>query len=472
MHERPPHEFDPQRGVSAPTRLLQRVVDVKSDEVGVLLWSCLYFFCLLSSYFILRPLREQMGIARGADKLPWFFTGTLIGMLIANLLFAWIATRHPRRVFVPWVYRFCIANLLLFYVLLVFFSAATSAWIPYVFFAWVSVFGLFVVSLFWSFMADLFDMKQGKRLFGFIGVGGTLGALAGSALTGFFAAEIGWQNLLLVSVVLLEASVRCVRVLVRICRVPDEFAKGAPSAVVQRAPASVEKPVEETERGGLLTGIRLVFQSPYLASICLYTFFYTLSSTFMYFEQQHIVEGALKDPAARTELFGRIDFSVQVLTVLVQAFLTGRIVAKLGIGFALISQPLLALAGFASLGVSPALAIVIVFQVLLRTANNATAKPSREMLFTVVGREVKYKSKSFIDTFVYRTGDQIAIWTSALLHETLGLGLSGVALAAVPLSIAWIFTGTLLGRRQKALAAHVTSAAEVIGEAPASRVQA
>jgi AAA family ATP:ADP antiporter len=483
------------------TRLLQRAVDVKESEVRALLWSCAYFFCLLSGYFILRPLREEVGIAGGMDKLAYLWTGTLCGMAVANPIFSFLVSRHPRRKFIPWVHRFFAANLILFYLLLRLFPEH-KLYIGRGFYIWLSVFNLFVVSLFWGFMADIFKLDQGKRLFGFIGVGGTLGAIAGSWFTGTFVKQLGAPQLLLVSVVLLEASMQCFFRLIamstaREAREADRAAGSAASARLS-APALAAGP-KDRPQGGAFSGIALVFKMPYLRGIGLYTIFYTLSAGFLYFWQGNIVTDAVKDSAERTALFAHIDLYVSSLTLLMQFFATGRIVVWLGITFTLVAQPVLTTLGFTTLGLTAflpalpnglarafewvfglephaaqlasardprlllALCAVVIFQVLFRSVNQGTAKPAREMLYTVVDREVKYKSKSFIDTFVYRSGDLVASWTFTFLHTPamLGIGLTAIAFGTVPLGVLWLVTGLLLGRKQEEMARKEAVGAQV-----------
>jgi AAA family ATP:ADP antiporter len=430
--------------VTAPARaissLLRRVVDVREDEIRAVIWSCAYFFCILSSYYILRPIREDMGVAGGVRNLPWLYTGTLASMLLANPPFAALVSRLPRRRFVALSYRFFMANLLVFFFLLQFAPAAWNVWIGRVFFVWISVFNMFVVSIFWAFMADLFHTGQGKRLFGFIGLGGTLGGLVGAATTALLAERIGPVALLLVSVALLECGVFCVRRL--------------SSSALTRPEREGQRPEAERVIGGnVLAGISHVLRSPYLLGICAYMLLYTINSTVLYFQQAEIAAQAFEERAARTAFFAKIDFSVNALTIVTQAFLTGRIIRWLGVGVTLTLLPALCVIGFTGLGLWPVLIVLVIFQVLRRSTNYAVARPARETLYTVVPREDKFKAKSFIDTFVYRSGDQIGAWSYALLGW-LGLGMSAIAFATVPVAGLWMLIGLWLGRRQSALAGY------------------
>ncbi len=416
-------------------RALRRAVDVREDEIRALLWSFAYFFCLLCSYYILRPLREEMGIAGGVRNLPWLFTGTFAAMLMAVPLFGALVARFPRRRIVPLLYRFFIWNILIFYLLLTFGDG--RVYVARAFFIWVSVFNLFVVSVFWSFMADLFRSEQGKRLFGFIAAGGTAGALLGPAITTLLAVPLGPVNLLLISALFLEAAVQCIHRLLR--------------APVVKGSAAPEPSREEAVGGGIFTGAVRVFRSPYLLGICLYIFLFTTTSTFLYFQQAHIVAGAFDDPAERTRVFALINLLVGVLTILTQWFVTGRFMARFGVGAAAAFLPVVVALGFLALAVNPVLAVLIAVQSIRRASNFAISRPAREVLFTVLSREEKYKSKNFIDTVVYRGGDAASGWVFAGLTG-MGLGLSPIAILSVPIAAVWAAVALLLGKRQEKLA--------------------
>jgi len=428
----------PGRPAGPFTRLLQRVVDVRSDEVRTLVLSCLYFFCLLSAYYIIRPMREQMGVTGGVRNLPWLYTGTLLAMLAVHPPFAALVGRLPRRRFITLSYRFFIANILAFFGLFQMLGeGSASVWIGRVFFVWTSVFNLFVVSVFWAFMVDIFRSDQGKRLFGFIGVGGTLGGIAGAGLTAGLAERVGPVYLLLVSAVLLEMAVQCVH---RLSGRSDAAAGGGPAED------------QQVIGGRVLAGITHVLRSPYLIGICLYMLLFTFGSTVLYFQQAEIADKAFSDRASLTAFFARLDLAVNALTLLTQAFLTGRVIKLLGVTLTLGLLPILSIVGFTALGAVPVLAVFVVFQVLRRAGEYAVARPAREVLYTVLPREDKYKAKHFIDTFVYRAGDQVGAWSMAGM-TALGLGVAGTAFVAAPIAVVWLAVALLLGRRQQALAA-------------------
>ena len=420
-------------------RSLQRFARVEPREVSALLWAFSYFFALLCSYYIVRPMRDEMGVAGGVDNLQWLFTGTFVAMLAAVPLFGWVSSRYARRRFVPLVYYFFIANLLLFFLL--FRTDLTHAWLARAFFIWASVFNLFVVSVFWSLMADIFNNDQARRLFGFIAAGGTCGALAGPVITTSLAVPLGATNLLPLSALFLLWAVLCVRRLAAWSEGVSILAPARPDS------ASAEQPMG----GGLLDGIRLVLGSPYLLGICALMLLFTTLATFLYFQQAQIIAEHFPDAAQRTAVFAAIDLAVNSLTILTQVLLTGRLVRWLGLPATLALVPLLLAIGFAVLGFAPVLAVLVVVQVVRRAGNYAIMRPGREMLYVVLGRQEKYKAKNFIDTVVYRGGDAVSAWCYAGL-QALGFGLAQIAWLAVPLALLWGRLGHGLGRRQTHMA--------------------
>jgi ATP:ADP antiporter, AAA family len=418
-------------------RFFNRVIDARPSELGALAWSWLYIFSVLSAYYILRPIRDEMGVAGGVENLQWLFSGTLVGMILINPPFAALVAKLPRVRFISIAYRFFIANLVIFMVLLKIASAEQSIWIGRVFFIWTSVFNLFVVSVFWALMVDVFNSEQGKRLFGFISAGATLGAIVGSSITASLASHVPASYLLLGSAALLEIAVFCARRLSRL------------SEVLQRRPTA--RPEEAAIGGTALSGFTHAFKSRYLVNVSIYILLYAITSTFLYFQQAEIARQTFADRGARTVFFARIDLLVNILTLAAQCFVTGRVLRAFGVAFTLATLPVLSVAGFSALAVTPTLAILVIYQVLRRAGNFAFARPSREVLFTVVPREDKYKAKSFIDTVIYRTGDQAGAWSYAGL-SFIGLGMIGIAVAAIPVSIAWLLNGLWLGRKQEKLA--------------------
>ena len=416
--------------------ILGRIVDVRPDEVRAMLLSCAYFFFVLSSYYIIRPIRDEMGAAGGVDNLPWLFTGTLVGMLLAQPLFGKLVSKYPRRVFIPTTYRFFMANLLVFFILLRVLDPSQQIWVGRVFFIWAAVYNLFVVSVFWAFMVDVFRNEQSKRLFGFIGVGGTIGGIMGAGLTAALASPLGPINLLLISILFLEVAVQCARRLGGMVRnpstEPEPKARGNPELAIG---------------GGMWAGVTHVMKSPYMLGIVLHMLFFTIGSTFLYFFQAEIVNATYTDRGVRTAFFAKIDLLVNVLTLLTQAAFFGRLMKWIGVGATLALLPAVSVAGFLLLGLTPTVGVFVLFYVLRRAGNYAIARPAREVLFTVLPREDRYKAKSFIDTFVYRFGDQVGAWSFPLMGM-LGLGMAGIAFVGAPMSAVWLFVALWLGRRQ------------------------
>jgi AAA family ATP:ADP antiporter len=417
-------------------RLIRRLIDVRPAELRALGWAWLYIFSLLFSYYILRPVRDEAGVAGGVENLQWLFTGTLLCMIAANPPFAALVARLPRVKFIAITYRFFLANLVLFAVLLQVATEAQNIWVGRLFFIWVSVFNLFVVSVFWALMVDLFDAEQGKRLFGFIAAGATVGGIVGSTVTAVLAKHVPPIWILLGSALLLEAAVLCVRRLSQL------------SGVLERRSAAQG---DEAPIGGSgFAGLKHALGSTYLINVCFYILLFAITSTFLYFQQAEIVRQSFTDRGARTAFFARIDLWVNVLTLGAQLFLTSRVLRLFGVALTLAALPLISLLGFGVLALAPTITALVVYQVTRRAGNFAFARPSREVLYTVVAREDKYKAKNFIDTVIYRFGDQAGAWSYAGLGA-FGLATTGVAVLAVPISLVWLINALWLGRRQNAL---------------------
>ncbi|MEW8691213.1 MAG: MFS transporter [Candidatus Thiodiazotropha endolucinida] len=423
---------------------VKNMVNINPGEYGAVIWSFVYFFSLLSSYYIMRPIRDEMGVIAGVDKLQWLFTATFIVMLLAVPLFGYVTSHLQRKLFLPYIYYFFIVNILLFYLL--FESGFSQILTARIFFVWLSVFNLFVVSVFWSFMTDLFKNEQARRLFAVIATGGTIGAITGPLLTTLLVQSVGHASMLLISAGLLGLSIISIYRLI----------------AWQRTRHEVDEPHRLDDKplgGAILDGIRLAFSSPYLLGICLLMLLFTLLSTFLYFQQAQIVKDAFSDSETRTSVFAAIDLSVNLLTLLLQTFVTSRLVKRVGLGITLALIPLLLVFGFLLLGFYPTLPVLITVQVMRRAGNYAIMRPAREMLYVVLSREEKYKAKNFIDTVVYRGGDAVSSWVYAGL-KSVGFTLSSIAWIAIPISLFWAWIAYRLGRRQTIMAngQHATSA--------------
>ena len=431
--------------------VLLNSVQLEPGEGRALLWSFSYFFALLCSYYIIRPMRDEMGILAGVENLQWLFTGTLLAMTVAIPVFGWVSSRFPRRQFLPCVYLFFITMLVLFYFLLDSFVA--HVFVARAFFIWTSVFNLFVVSVFWSFMADLYSNTQARRLFGFIAAGGTIGALTGPALTALLVQPFGAKNLLLLSAAFLLWTIVCIAKLStwseKNAAANNAGAKDETSAQQQGDQHETQQKTQQKELigGGIWSGITMVMRSPYLLGICMLMLLFSMLATFLYFMQAQIIRDAFVDSAQRTAVFASIDLAVNGLTLIVQIFLTSRLIKWFGLAAVLAIIPILLATGFVLLGLSPVLGVLLLVQVIRRAGNYAVMRPAREMLYVVLSREEKYKAKNFIDTVVYRTGDAVSAWVYAGLRS-IGIGLSGIALIAVPLALVWAWLAFGLGRQQ------------------------
>ena len=413
--------------------LLSRVVAVRPGETRALLWSFAYFFCLLAGYYVLRPVRDEMGLASGVKNLPWLFTATFFVMLAVVPVYGALVARLPRQRFIPLVYHFFVANIIIFWVLLTQGIGLTIT--AQVFFVWISVFNLFAVSVFWSFMADLYGSEQGKRLFGFIAAGGSAGALLGPIIAASLAVPIGRANLLIIAALLLECAVFCAMRL-----------EAAAAAFKAERPATAQP--DAALGGSWIAGIVMIARSPYLAGIALWVALLSLAGTFLYFQQANIVAALTDDPNQRTAIFARIDLAVSLLTIVVQFLATGKLIKRFGAGPAAAFLPLVFALGFIALWATPMLWVVIAFQAVQRAANFAISNPAREVLFTVVEREEKYKAKNVIDNVVFRGSDALFGWLFTALRGA-GMELGAISLATVPVTAAWLALALALGRMQE-----------------------
>ena len=411
-----------------------KLIDIKREEWPAFLWSFAYFFFLLCAYYVLRPVRDEMGIQGGIRNLPWLFTGTFAGMLLVTPLFGWISSRWPRRQFLPAVYLFFITNLFGFY----FAMQDKSFDVTHVaagFFIWLSVFNYFVVSVFWSFMTDIYDNVSAKRLFGAIAAGGSVGAMTGPIITAALVKTVGIPNLLLISALLLGCAVVCVVGL-------GGWAKR------RQAQSATGDAAEKPMGGGILDGIRLALASPYLLTICGYIFTLQALGTFFYLEQVRIMSETMSSSAERTQLFAELDLAVNTITLLTQVFITGALLRKIGLIFGLVILPVLAVFTLGITGLMPTLVVVSIASVIRRACEFAIGKPAREILYTVVSRQERYKAKNFIDTVVSRGSDVVSTWSHAGLRG-IGMSTAQMAFAAIPLCFVMIGAGIYLGRQQE-----------------------
>jgi len=416
-------------------KLFDKVVDVRPNEIRALWLGFAFHFIILTAYYIVRPIRDSIAASNRLETLPWMFTATLIVMLIANAIFAAIVGRMERRKFIPFAYAFFILVLLLFFALMRTGSPAQQVWTGRAFYVWVSVFNLFNTAIFWAFMTDLFTVEQGKRLYGFIAVGGSLGAIAGAYITKNLVRDIGPANLVAISATLFAIVCFIVRFF------PSNFTGQSKTASQQ----------EEKIGGNIWSGITHIARSPYLFGLALAILLYTATSTWAYFQQSDLARAALKTPNDRTQFLASLEIWVNTITVVIQIFFTGRFLKWFGVAFTLTALPFLSMLGFTAMAIGPSLVVLAFFQVIRRAAAYALMRPSREILFTVLKREDKYKVKSVTDTLGYRVGDQLGAWSYGGLHGA-GLNLNVISWIAVPVTAAWCVLSLWLAGRQRAIA--------------------
>ena len=426
-----------------PGRWLSRLVSVRPGEGRALALSFAYFFCLLAAYYVLRPVRDEMGLAGGVKNLPDLFAKTFYVMLAVVPVYGALVARMPRKRFIPLVYHFLTVNIVIFWLLLT--QGIELRTTAQAFFVWISVFNLFAVSVFWSFMADIYDAEQGKRLFGFIAAGGSAGALLGPTLAASLAEPLGRANLLLIAALLLECAVFCAMRL----ETAAAFRAGLATGKTVEPLASSRQPFTSW-----ISGLVLILRSPYLAGIALWVALLSLAGTFLYFQQANIIAALTDDPNKRTAIFARIDLAVSLLTVVVQFLATGKLIKRFGAGPAAAFLPLVFAAGFFALWATPVLWAVIAFQATQRAANFAISNPAREVLFTVLGREEKYKAKNVIDNVVFRGGDALFAQVFSALRAA-GIELGTISLATIPVAAGWLALSLALGRTHERRASRV-----------------
>jgi len=416
--------------------LISKFVDTRDDnELKGLLMATAYGFFIMFSYYILRAVRDEISSAdRGNLQLLW--TAVFFVMLLVVPAYSWLASRFSRGVFVPLANRFFILCLLVFWACLMFMPIEARIWIDRVFYVWTSVFALFVVTVFWGFLSDCFDNGQGKRLFSFIAVGSSLGGMAGSSTTAILADVLPAFSLLLLACIPLEAASWCARGLHRRFNTGSVAVPGEAGRVIT---------------GTTLSGMKAVFASPYLIGIAAFIALMTFISTMLYFQQANLVADAFTDRAERTIFYARVDLVVSTLTIIFQVYLTARIIKWLGVGLTLAIVPLLMALGFVALGLYPTLAALVVVQVIYRAGRYGLTKPAREILWTVLGREEKYKSKPFLDAAVYRGGDLLSGWIYTGL-AAIGFSIGAIALTAAPVAGIWAMLALRLGAKQEVLA--------------------
>jgi AAA family ATP:ADP antiporter len=427
-------------------QFLRRLVVLQPGEAPALLAAFATLFCVFASYTILRPVRDALGITSGLEKIPYLFWGVFVVMLLLQPVYGWLTSRFPRRVFLPWVYGFFAANLVLFWVW--FRVEDDHVWIARTYFIWVSVFNLFVVAAFWSLMADVYDREQAGRLFGFIWAGASTGGLIGPAIANRLAVPLGAINLLPISAAILMLSLVFMKLVIRRRGVRTE------TAAVGAAPA----PETHGVGGGVFAAFAQVARSPYLLGIVAFVVFMTWVSTFLYLEQQAYVAKAFHSADERTRFFAGIDFWVQAASLFIQFLLFSRLYRWFGMRALLAAVPLLMTAGYAVFALNPTFMVLVVVYAVRRVADYSITRPCRDSLFTVVSREEKYQAKSLIDTFAYRGGDAISGSLYKALTGSAGAGPAAIGWLGALISFGWTALALALGHAFQARGRRVSAA--------------
>jgi AAA family ATP:ADP antiporter len=418
---------DVQRG----TGYLERILRVEPAEVRAVLASFAYFFFLMASYFILRPLRDTMGTVYGVAHLQELFTGTFVLSFIAAPIFAGFASRIRLATFLPWVYWFIAVTMVIFYVL--FLRVTNDRWVAAAFYIWLSTFNLITISVFWSLMADIFSSAQAARLFGVIAAGGTLGTIMAPAFVTLFVKSVGTNSLLLISA---TGFVLCA-LLVRLLEAEKQKLIGSGTGAQTTT-------LTRSLGGNPFDGFALLFRSHYLLMIALFLLLMTWISTVIYFQLGDLISKEFSTRAARTQAYATIDLATNSIAILIQLFGTARFVQRFGVTAGLLLNPVIMVVAFLAVAFSPVLLVLGGIQVVRRFSEYAIAKPSRDMLFTIVDQQAKYKAKNVIETVVYRFGDLTSAWISSVI---LPFGVAGLAIFGIAVSVLWFPVGYLLGRQ-------------------------
>lgn len=429
----------------------------KRYEWTVLLLGAFWFFFLLFGYYILRPIREQIGATYGVRNLSWLFAATFGVNLVAIPLFSYLVGKYDRKKLVPAIYLFFVSNLILFWVGMKYGSAASQIWIARALFVWVSVYGLFIVSFFWSVIGDMLSTGQGRRLFGYMAGGGTVGGMIGSQVAALSVEHIGVANLLFFPIALLIAGL-----------VVYYFLEKQTSLFGENDRVDSEAKGKATG-GNPFAGFTAVFESRYLLAICVYGVLMATCSTSVYFQQSEIVNAnysslaELDAEAAKTKYFANINFAVSIVTLVVQLAVVGLLMKWAGLGIALAVLPVIYLVAVTCLGIWPTIEVLAVITVIGRAFEYGVMNPAREVLFTSVNREDRYKAKSFIDTVVRRGGDTGVGSLYKWLRESAGFAMTTLSWIIVPVALAWAGLALFIGRENRRIVAKGDGEADVGG---------
>ena len=411
-------------------RWLQTALNIEDHEVKAALSSFLFVVILMSAYYILRPVRDAMASDWTDAEVSWLWTLNFFISTAVVAVYGIAVSRVRLQLLVPAMYGIFALTFVVFYVL-----ASTSGdrtLIDKSFYVWVSVFSLFHISVFWSFMSDLFNKEQAGRLFSVIAAGASVGGLIGPAIPSFFSESLGTDNLMLIASVMLLVPIPIIF-----------YLQALRSSNLGNEDLGLKKP-NATIGGNPFAGFKMFLSNPYLLAIGLFIFLYTGISSFVYFELKNLMSELSR--VERTAVWAQMDLAVNVLSIATGLFATGRLVSKFGMPVTIALVPLVICIGLLALAVSPFLAGVVILQVVRRAGNYAVTRPAREMLFTRVDRETRFKAKPVIDIVAYRGGDMLMAWLFTGLTQGLGLGLAAVAMVGAGIAALWSMVGIYLGR--------------------------
>lgn len=413
--------------------------DVSKSERVVLVHAAVWFFLLLFGYYILRPIREQISSTYGIQNLAWLFWASFTVMLIAVPMYSVLVGKFDRRFLVPSIYALFVACLLMFWAAMKYLPDESQIWVARVLYVWISVYGLFIVSFFWSVVGDLLSTSQGRRVFGYIAGGGTIGGLVGSQVALHLVNRIGVANLMLIPAGLLLLAYVVYLLLER--------------SLAKHGHAAGKTKAGKATGGNPFAGFTAVFKSRYLFAICCYGVFLAICGTTVYFQQAEIVQAAIDTEEKKTAYFAGVNFAVSLVTLVFQFGLVGWLMKRVGLGWTLAGLPIAYIVGISSLAIAPSIEVLAVISVLGRAAEYGIATPAREVLFTSVNREERYKAKSFIDTVVRRGGDTMIGTLYRTLRESVGLAMVVMSWLVIPIAVAWVGLALFIGKENQRITA-------------------
>ena len=411
-------------------RFLKSASMVKEQEVRAVIFSFLFVVLLMSAYYILRPVRDSMASDWTDAEVSWLWTMNFFISTAIVALYGIMVSKFRFRLLVPAMYGIFAASFIIFYILGSISEDRTL--IDKTFYVWVSVFSLFNISIFWSFMSELFSKEQSGRLFGIIAVGASVGGLIGPSITAFFSVSLGTDKLMLIASMMLLIPIPIIFHLQSL-KVKDLNNKKLDSATINQSIG-----------GNPFAGFKMFFSNPYLLSIGLFIFLYTSISSFVYFELKNLLSDFSRPE--RSVIWAQMDLAVNILAISTGLFATGRIVTKFGMPATIAMVPVMICIGLLVLAISPLLGVVVMLQIIRRSGNYAVTRPAREMLFTLVDQETRFKAKPVIDIVAYRGGDMLMAWLFTGLTQGLGLGLAAVAGVGAGIAALWSLVGIYLGR--------------------------